>query len=611
MTELPAEPTGRAGARLDRRTFMGRVAGLALTSTVGMALLEACAPAAPAAPTQAPPAAAPTAAPAAAATSAPAAAGTLAPTAPAQAATSPTMFQGVRLPSYISLPGPKPDLAGNAQGLDSAYFQFPSNLVKSVARTPGDGSDVSVLSIITQAAPPPMDQNTAWQAINKEVGATFRLTMVGGGDYPAKVNTVIAGADLPDFLYNSSTTPYGVIAALPQFARSKCADLTPYLSGDAIQEYPNLANYSTYSWRTGVVDGRIYCVPASRAPFGIVLAYRGDLFDQAGISFPSAPKDADEFKRLLVAVNRPQANLYGIATAATYVFGLATGGPIQGMFRAPTNWRLDASGKLQKDFETEEFAAAVGFARDLWAAGVYHPNTPTYAGGAATDADFRGGKFSVYPTSWGAYLQNVNPMLTVNPNARMLPVLPFAHDGGKPVYLSGSGHFGQTFITQQRSPERVQMLLRIMNFFAAPFGTEEWLLNYYGVRDVDYTMDASGAPSFTPQGRAELTLPWRYITSPPPALYDPLNSKDFATVAHQTEQAMLASIQTDPTLGLYSATAFNQGIPAQDTFYSGISEIVQARRPVSDLAQIVQDWRTRAGDKMRAEYQDQLASAKS
>jgi hypothetical protein len=37
--------------------------------------------------------------------------------------------------------------------------------------------------------------------------------------------------------------------------------------------------------------------------------------------------------------------------------------------------------------------------------------------------------------------------------------------------------------------------LRIANFLAAPFGTTEWLLNYFGVKDVDYTLMAMALPS--------------------------------------------------------------------------------------------------------------------
>jgi putative aldouronate transport system substrate-binding protein len=66
---------------------------------------------------------------------------------------------------------------------------------------------------------------------------------------------VISGADLPDFIYNpTNTNPMGVISGLPQFARSKCADLTPHLNGDAVKDYPNLAHYTTYTWRSGMVE---------------------------------------------------------------------------------------------------------------------------------------------------------------------------------------------------------------------------------------------------------------------------------------------------------------------------------------------------------------------
>ena len=41
----------------------------------------------------------------------------------------------------------------------------------------------------------------------------------------------------------------------------------------------------------------------------------------------------------------------------------------QGMFRAPNNWRVDASGKWIKDIETDEYRAALAFNRSLVDAG--------------------------------------------------------------------------------------------------------------------------------------------------------------------------------------------------------------------------------------------------
>ena len=576
---------------MSRRTFIVLASrGLAAGAVGVPLLLEACTPAAPPpAPTAAP------AKPAAGAIGAPSGAG--------------ATLGGVRLPTFVPFQGPKPDLAGNAQGLDPAYYKFPSELIKSVPQPPGDGSPVSAIVYLTLAAPPAMAQNGAWQAVNKALNATLDMQLVPAADYPAKINTVLAGNDLPDFIYNPTiTVPVGVIAGLPQLLQSKAADLTQYLSGDAVKDYPNLAHYTNPTWRIGVVGGKIYGIPSARPPIGPVMMYRADLFEKAGVQMDKAPKDADDFKRILQALTRADENQYGIATGQTSYFGLIPNNIFTGIFRIPNNWKLDPSGKLIKDAETEEFKAAVGFARDLWAAGVYHPNSPTY-GGTYND-DFMAGRFAVAPGVWGQYVQLWDIEAVRIPTAKIYPMHPFAHDGGKPTYPAGTGNFGVTYIKQQSSPERVKMVLRIANFFAAPFGSEEWLLNYFGVQGTDFNFNQEGAPVLTEQGRAELTATWRYVTSPPYALFSANRSKEFADISYAAEQAMMAAAVEDPTVGLYSATALSQGILAQDTFYGGVADIVQGRRPVSDLDGLVSEWRNRAGDKIRGEFQQALEDAK-
>jgi putative aldouronate transport system substrate-binding protein len=135
-----------------------------------------------------------------------------------------------------------------------------------------------------------VEANAAWQAVNKALNATLQMDQVAVNDYVAKVNTVIAGADLPDFIFNPTTAKSsGVIAQLPQFLNSKCVDLTPYLGGDAIKDYPNLAHYSTYSWRSAIADSKIYAIPVARPPINTLMTYRADLFERAGVPLNSAP----------------------------------------------------------------------------------------------------------------------------------------------------------------------------------------------------------------------------------------------------------------------------------------------------------------------------------
>src|SRR5205823_5298778 len=92
----------------------------------------------------------------------------------------------------------------------------------------------------------------------------------------------------------------------------------------------------------------------------------------------------------------PLKNRYAIAVSGAG-FGMLGFSQI---FNAPNSWRLDG-GKLIKDREAEEFKASVGFVRDLYVAGLFHPNK----GGSyslqvqATRSDFIAGRFMVHMDS--------------------------------------------------------------------------------------------------------------------------------------------------------------------------------------------------------------------
>ncbi len=67
------------------------------------------------------------------------------------------------------------------------------------------------------------------------------------------------------------------------------------------------------------------------------------------------PKNADDFKRILQAVTRPDQNQWGIASTGASSFSLTPNSAYSAIWRVPNNWRLDSSGKLTKDVETDEF----------------------------------------------------------------------------------------------------------------------------------------------------------------------------------------------------------------------------------------------------------------
>jgi putative aldouronate transport system substrate-binding protein len=582
---------------------------LASASSVGLTfLINACSTPTPPAATTVPTAVAttpptpvsqPTAAPTAVATSAP--------------ATSATPVAAPTLPSKLVLPGyapsvgvPTPDFPATPTGLQAGYRSYPKTLVKSVPQAPGSGGDVTALTSLPFPPSPPLEENTYWQAVNQNLNASVKMRMVPSADYQNAVATTMAGGDLPDLLYFNA---YGItVSNMPQFLRQSYTDLTPYLAGDAIKDYPNLAAFPSASWVPTIFDGAIFAVPVVRPYFNYVWYVNQSWMDSASANQPT---NADEFRRLLKDFTHPQSNQWGIGAGAP-AYGLQNGrgdSPQLAMFNAPNNWTLDASGKFIKDLETDQFRAALGYVRDLYTDGVFYPevvplNSPILK------TSFMAGKIAVISTGWISYAQEFwDQGLKLNPQVKVRSIRPFSFDGGKPTWHQFSAAIGVTAI-KKGSPERTKELLGILNYLAAPFGSQESLLLEYGLEGTHFQYDQQGNPIKTDKGRSDLNVMWQYLAVRPPVLFYALDPA-FADVAYADEQAMVPALVADPTVGLYSPTDASRGGTLIQQVSDGLLPIISGRAPLSDFDHVLSDWRSAGGEQMRAEYQQAYASRNS
>jgi putative aldouronate transport system substrate-binding protein len=503
----------------------------------------------------------------------------------------------VKLPTYVPFSGPPPDVAGIPDGsVPGGYFRYPQSRPRAVPQAPGRGGDVTILTRITNAGGvKPVESNSAWQAINSRLNANIKLNVVAIGDYPTRLATTLAGGDIPDIAVNVQTVP-----SAPDLLKAQFADLTAYVSGDAIKDYPNLANIPTRSWSQTVFNNGIYAIPIPAPPFGSTMVVHQELLDQAGVA---GPKNAGDLKRILQTVTKPDAGVWGMSALYTYGLDANQGSWMTGMFGAPMQWALSSDGKLTRDIETDAFKAAVPYVRDLVDSGVYHPSTLQYTPTQA-DTEWRAGKFVIFHVAFIAgYLQDWT-LSTKIPNFKLRLLDPIGFDGGKPVSHLGPANFGLAFV-KKASADRVKELLGILNFLAAPFGTEEHLLINYGLEGSQFNFDANGNPVVTDEGKTQVppAVPWLYVAAGAPVLYNPNKSQEFVTVYRAAEMAMLDVGVTDPTVGLYSPTDSRQGLVLMQTFWDGMAEICRGQRPVSDLDGLVNAWRAGGGDKMREEYQ--------
>ena len=564
------------------------------------ALLAACERSAPTTPGATSPPASGTSAPANASTAAVPASGSSAAT-PAGSQAAGEVVSGVHLPRFIPIQGPVPDLPGDAtRGVNDGYVAFPRDkLYKSVPTPPGKGGDITTLTQTLFPPPPALDQNAAWQELNKRLNANLKLNIVLNTDYRQRLSTTIAGGELPDMLY---IVP---IQSLPQFLQAKCANLTQYLSGDAVKEYPNLAALPTLAWKATVYSSGIYAVPVPRAATGFVLYRNMARMAEVGKAQPTTP---DDYKKMLQQLTSPSANKWALGASGSSGSQI---GPLNishfaQMFGVPNNWRLEPSGKLTRSLETDEFKTAVGFARDAWAAGFYHPNSLTYTN-VSSRGDLVAGRFAMLDGAWANYSGWWQMGAANDPPTQIRPQLPIALGGGKPVYWLGVGNFGVTAL-KAASADRLKELLGVLNYLAAPFGSEEGMVLDYGVEGPDFTWDSQNNPVPTRQGQMEVMTPWRYLTAHPEVLYNPSDAT-YARTVQSDQQALVAAGVQDPTLGYYSPTDAAKGQTLAQMVSDQLLAIITGRSPLSDLDTLVKDWASQGGEQIRSEYQQALQSA--
>ena len=127
-----------------------------------------------------------------------------------------------------------------------------------------------------------------------------------------------------------------------------------------------------------------------------------------------------------------------------------------------------------------------------------------------------------------------------------------------------------------------------MNWLAAPMGSQEFLLMNYGLKDTHWTPDAKNNPILNERGKQEATVPFKYITQGPVALYytkDP----NYAQIMQDAEKAMFPFMSVNPTDGYYSPSYASKYPALQRDLSDKINDIVVGR-PAVQPDQAAKDW---------------------
>jgi putative aldouronate transport system substrate-binding protein len=224
---------------------------------------------------------------------------------PKSAATSAGPMGDV-IPSYIPVQYVTPDFP-SVNGSVPGFLTVPKKLVQSVAKAPGSGSKFKAMTPLWGTIPPSTG-NKYYEAVNAMLGSTIEFQITDGNTYGDKLATVLASPkDVQDWV----CVPTWNLP--PRFGSEIVGnvfqDLTPYLAGDKVKDYPNLANIPSDAWKFCVFNGKLYGLPFPGAIITDAIFYRKDVIEGLGIKVDV--KNGDDLLALALELTDAAAGRWG------------------------------------------------------------------------------------------------------------------------------------------------------------------------------------------------------------------------------------------------------------------------------------------------------------
>jgi putative aldouronate transport system substrate-binding protein len=206
----------------------------------------------------------------------------------------------------------------------------------------------------------------------------------------------------------------------------------------------------------------------------------------------------------------------------------------------------------------------------------------------------------------------ISKIQRANPEADFAALTLPGHDGGKWGPYRGPGSYGFYAIPSSiKSEARIKELLHILDWWAAPFGSDEYTFIVYGLEGPMYQR-VDGAPVPTTDTAAlAMSSGINYMIQPLEINFYYPGNPDQAKLAQTMQEQMIQLGVDDPTLGLYSPTDVSQGGNLHKLIQDTYNSIVVGRKPLSALSDLIGSWKSGGGAQSRKEFQQALQKCHS
>jgi len=499
------------------------------------------------------------------------------------------------LPTYKPNSATSPDIpvvpgSGGAV-TDAGYLTYPANPAATVNGVPGSGGSYTAVTPLWGSIPPA--NNAYYQAVNKALGASISMQPANGNTYNTSVTALIAGKKLPDWI--QMPTWWNAAFNVGELTGNQLADLTPYLAGDKILAYPNLAAIPTAAWTAGVWNNKLYGIPsfATGAAFAGTFFYRKDIIvDKLGLS--ADVKSIADLEALMKEAKAANRGIGACDDLWPYTYQ---------PFGVPAKWRVE-NGKLVHLYDTPEYVEALNWNYKVAKAGYIHPDA--LAGDTSNgNTRFYAGKTLLGSGGLGAWnLSDAQSGQAANPKYDRQAFKVFSADGTTtPSIFLGSGASIMSYLNKNLTPAQIKECLAIANYLAAPYGSKEYTLINFGVEGVDFTMTSAG-PNYTSKGKTEANQDtYQFLASPPSVISNPgmdQVTKDYAAWQADAVKHAYKPVFDNANISVPARLATADTAQAvEDT----VKEVYHGLKPVSAFQDAHATWKKNGGSDVIAWYQ--------
>ncbi|MFG3409459.1 extracellular solute-binding protein [Streptomyces sp. NPDC048142] len=494
------------------------------------------------------------------------------------------------LPAYVASNVAKPDIP--SKNGSSAGYTGKVDLAALATSVPDELATGVPFKIMSPFwGTPPKAGCAYYQAVDAAAGTKVTWQNQDGNTYGQKLGAVLASSSVPDMVVVPSWELVGKIA---NAVTAKFMDLGPYLAGDRVKKYPNLAAIPSDAWRMGVFGGALRGIPMSAAPASFIVPYyRKDIFDQKGYTVPKSP---EEFLGWAKDATSAKAKVWAcgdMSWVSAGIFGVRPSGT--------NGWNIGDGGKLTYRIEEPAYLEALEWSRKLFDAGVVHPDDKARSGDASQR--FTAGQILVFNGDMSAWYVKAAEQAQANPDFEIDGMDIFGADGGDPTLYASQPATIWSLIRKGASKATIENALAAANFAAAPYGTKERMLVDYGTEGTHYTVEG-GVPVKTDQGNSEVINAWVMLATPAPYFAHP----DHPAVARKQvewQQRMGAFMKKTSTYGMNIVepsryTSLNSQFEQLEIDY------VRGNRKLSDVQAAISAWKSSGGDKLRDWYKELL-----